>query len=81
MTNLPAEKLDEILTDILEQDIITIKKSNKFSDLPSWDSLRYVRLIISIQQNFLIKMDPDDVEKIISYDTLSTILTSYIEKK
>ena len=75
------KKLDEILTDILEQDIITIKKSNKFSDLPSWDSLRYVRLIISIQQNFLIKMDPDDVEKIISYDTLSTILTSYIEKK
>ena len=70
------EKLSTILSDLFGEDITIIKNVSHFNELNSWDSLLYVRLVITIQSKFLIALSQDDVESLTSFPKIITILES-----
>ena len=68
-------KLEEIIANIFELDPSQIKKEMTPADLETWDSLSQLNLISSIENEFQIKFEIDEIFTVLKigdiYDLLS----------
>lgn len=67
------KKISEILMDILE-----VKSDNISSDLSEWDSLAHLNVILALEEEFKVKIPPEDFSLL--HSDISSI-KNYIEKK
>ena len=54
-------KLEEIIAKVFELDISKIKKEMTPKDIETWDSLSQLNLISSIEKEFQIKLEIDEI--------------------
>ena len=59
-------RLDDLITEILECDIGSFSSSTPFKDIDGWDSLKHLRLVVGIESNFQIQLSAEDIQKMIS---------------
>ena len=68
-------KLEEIIAKVFELDISKIKKEMTPLDIEMWDSLSQLNLISSIEKEFQIKLEIDEIFTVMKigdiYDLLS----------
>jgi|TARA_B100000929_G_scaffold183206_1_gene145103 acyl carrier protein len=68
-------KLEEIIANIFELDPSQIKKEMTPADIETWDSLSQLNLISSIENEFQIKFEIDEIFTVLKigdiYDLLS----------
>ena len=68
-------KLEEIIANIFELDPSQIKKEMTPADIETWDSLSQLNLISSIENEFQIKLEIDEIFTVMKigdiYDLLS----------
>lgn len=64
--------LTRILRDLLADDSIMLSMDTTRSDVPDWDSFRYVTFIVSAEMELGIKFGVADVE---SFQTVGDIVT------
>ena len=62
MTANTIENFRSVLEDVLEQQGLEVNASTKAEDIPSWDSLNHVRLLIRLEQIHDINFPVDEVE-------------------
>ncbi len=55
------EKIIAIMADTLEVDANEITLNSTVGDFPTWDSLGHMNLIQSIQDEFDIEFEPDEI--------------------
>lgn len=55
------EKLQEIFDDILEEEY-EINEETKRDEVPGWDSLATINLVVAIEEEFGIKIKIEEVE-------------------
>ena len=55
------EKISEIFNNIFNLKNHKLKNSTSAKDIPSWDSLNHVKLIITIENKFKIKFNADEI--------------------
>ena len=48
-------QLTEIFRDVFDDDDIVLRPEMTASDVPEWDSLSHVRLVLTVQQKFGVK--------------------------
>lgn len=65
-----VKKLCKLASDILDILPETIKLNSKQEDIPEWDSLAHLRLIMSIEETFLVKFSMLEIPKYKSVDAL-----------
>jgi acyl carrier protein len=58
----PIEKFRAVLEDVLEQEGLEVSHSTRAEDIPSWDSLNHVRLLIRLEQIHGVNFPVDEVE-------------------
>lgn len=64
--------LNEILEEVLECEFFDdISKDN----CESWDSINHVNIILELQDEYDIKIDHHDIDKLLSYRTILSYLT------
>jgi acyl carrier protein len=56
------EEFRTVLEDVLEQPGLQIGPSTRAEDVPSWDSLSHVRLLVRLEQLHGISFPVDEVE-------------------
>lgn len=61
---LPAEKVSENLT---------------MNDIPNWDSLTHMDMIVSIEEEFKIMLSGDDIAEMITFDSIRTVVAKYLK--
>lgn len=61
--SITIDQFRAILEDVLDQQGLVITPSTKAEDVPSWDSLNHVRLLIRLEQTYDINFPVDEVEK------------------
>ena len=68
-------KLEEIIAKVFELDISKIKKEMTPLDIEMWDSLSQLNLVSSIEKEFQIKLEIDEIFTVMKigdiYDLLS----------
>ena len=68
------EKLKEVLALILEIDVHDINDSTSFDVIDSWDSMSHMNIILSIEEEFNIKISDEVALDLTSYPLLLKLL-------
>lgn len=73
-------KLKKILASILQIDSDDLTEHSSMATILSWDSLKQMVIISSLEEEFGIEFDEDDWMNLNSYQKLSTKLTDLLNK-
>ena len=74
MSNL--EKYTKIFTESFEVDAEKAK-TLKYQDVEAWDSIGHMDLIASLEDEFDIMLDAEDILEFVSYNDAKVILAKY----
>ena len=55
------QKVTEIIARILEVDVEDVELDTAIGDLPEWDSLHHLQIIVKLQEEFNIKYSQEDL--------------------
>lgn len=75
MTNL--EKLNKIFCEVFSVEETALNSEFDNKSIEGWDSVRQLSLTSSVEDEFDIMLDPEDILEFISYNNAKTILTKY----
>ena len=56
--------LNEIFKDVLENDSIDLNIDTTANDVPEWDSLSHIHLIVDIERSFKIKFTAGEIRNL-----------------
>ncbi len=73
------EKLNLILQQIFKLDNQKVLQNLGMNDIGDWDSLTHMDLIVSIENEFNIQIDGDDIAEMITFDAIRAIVNKYIQ--
>ena len=68
-------KLEEIIANIFELDASQIKKEMTPADIETWDSLSQLNLISSIENEFQIKFEIDEIFTVMKIGDIYSLLS------
>lgn len=71
------EKLKEILSDVFDDENVSITESSSSETIEEWDSLAHVQIVDGIQKSFGIKIN---AREMMDWDTVSDIIDTISEK-
>lgn len=75
MTNI--EKLNKIFCDVFSVEESTLNNEFNNASVEGWDSVRQLSLTSSVEDEFDIMLDPEDILEFTSYDNAKIILGKY----
>ena len=64
------EKLKKVLKEIFNEEYTKIKPGSDFKELSSWDSLKYVTLVVAIQSEFEVELSMEQIQLLSTLDGL-----------
>ena len=70
-------KYNECFTESLSISKDIVNKELKYNDVPEWDSIGHMTLISSLEENFDISFETDDIIDFSSYNKGIEILSKY----
>ena len=68
------EKLNQIISDVLRMKQEELKNELTMQDLESWDSLKHMDLITTIEKNYDIQFSMDEILTMIDIKTIKKIV-------
>lgn len=75
MTNI--EKLNHIFCEVFSTTEDTLNNDFDSKSVEGWDSVRQLSLTSSVEDEFDIMLDPEDILEFTSYNNAKTILAKY----
>lgn len=75
MTNL--EKLNDIFCEVFSVEVFSLNQDFSKDTIEGWDSVRQLSLTSSIEDEFDIMLDPEDILECISYENAKAIIKKY----
>ena len=75
MTNL--EKLNQIFCEVFSVEASALNSDFNKDNVDGWDSVRQLSLTSSVEDEFDIMLDADDILEFTSYDNAKQILVKY----
>jgi len=76
-TDQIEEKLKKILKETFQTKKITLK--SKMEEIPEWDSLKHIQLIIAVEEVFGITIDFSDTLDMTSLPTIKEKILKYLK--
>jgi acyl carrier protein len=70
-------KLNEIFKDILDNPDITINENTQAKDVPEWDSLNHIQIVVAIEKRFKVKFTTQEIQ---GWKNAGNICTSIMAK-
>jgi acyl carrier protein len=58
------ETLTEIFRSELDDEKVQLQMQTTKSDLPNWDSLAHIRIVMRVERTYDIQLDIDEIERI-----------------
>jgi acyl carrier protein len=71
------EEVIKLIARVLEVEVSELNEDTAIGDLPSWDSLHQVQIIVGLEKHFNIQFDP---ETIMDMEDVSDIVAAVEER-
>lgn len=68
------QRLDNLISEILECDVNSLPDTKLFKEFATWDSLKHVMVVVGIETTFQIKLNAEDIKKMISLAEVRNVL-------
>ncbi len=62
--------------DVLGIDVGEIQPGTTPDDVPAWDSVAHLNLILSLESEFAVEMLPEEIERALSVETVVNIISA-----
>ena len=73
-------KLKDVFSEVFDYPKGSINDNLSHNELPQWDSLSHISLVIALEETFNISFEPDEMEKMYSnFGNLKKILAKKIK--
>ena len=73
-----SDELKKVLLETLQLDDWDIQHETKASEVPGWDSLSHVNVIMAVEQRFNIRFKTSEVLKLKSIGDLQRLVTARV---
>jgi acyl carrier protein len=71
-------EIQEVLREVFDDDGLTVAADTRWSDIPGWDSIVHVKLILVLEQKFAIRFDADEM---LSAETVGDVVAAVARHK
>ncbi len=71
---LNEDLLKQVMGTILQIDPTSITSDSSMDNVPSWDSLRHMNLILALEEEFKVTIPDEDAGNITSYKLIKLVL-------
>jgi len=68
------KKLKEIIATVLSVDISKIDEGASSETIENWDSLRHMKLMIALEDEFSLEFDDDEIMRMFDYKAVLEVL-------
>ena len=73
------DKVKQVIADVLMLDLIDIEDGSSPDNIEKWDSLKQMDIILSIEEEFDIRLIDEDVVEMLNVELICNIVESYLE--
>ena len=74
MENSVSSRIKNIMSIVLGISINKIDENSSSMNISSWDSLKHMNLIISLEEEFEIEFEENDIPRMTKYKTIKNII-------
>lgn len=78
---LDEAKLKSVIATVLEIDAAEIDEESSIDTIESWDSLKHMDLILSLEEEFGITVPDHEAGELTSYSLIKLVVNEQIENK
>ncbi|HEX5342226.1 MAG TPA: phosphopantetheine-binding protein [Duganella sp.] len=71
---LNEDALKQVMATMLNVDASTINEDSSMDNVPSWDSLRHMNLVLALEEEFKVTIPDEDAGNITSYKLIKLVL-------
>jgi acyl carrier protein len=71
---LNEDALKQVVATMLNVDVSTINEDSSMDNVPSWDSLRHMNLVLALEEEFKVAIPDEDAGNITSYKLIKIVL-------
>ncbi len=71
------DRLQNIFRDVFDDASLIIRDEIKGDDIPGWDSLNYINLIVSIETEFGVQFDGEEIASLTRVGDLVALLAKH----
>lgn len=58
------ERLNKIFREVFDDDSLQVQPQTSAKDIPDWDSVNHIRLIVSIESEFHVRFAVNEIEEL-----------------
>jgi acyl carrier protein len=74
------DQLTEVFQDVFDSDDITLTPELTPSEIPGWDSARYITLVVATEARFRVRFDPAELESMKTVGDFVRRIKSKVER-
>jgi len=78
---LNEQTLKLVMSTMLKVDISTIEDDSSMDNIPSWDSLAHMNLVLALEEEFHVTIPDEDAGNITSYKLIKLVLDDLLSQK
>ncbi|MRW94379.1 acyl carrier protein [Duganella sp. FT80W] len=71
---LNEDALKQVMATMLNVDAATINEDSSMDNVPTWDSLRHMNLVLALEEEFKVTIPDEDAGNITSYKLIKLVL-------
>ncbi|NVM79005.1 acyl carrier protein [Duganella sp. SG902] len=71
---LNEDALKQVMATMLNVDAATINEDSSMDNVPNWDSLRHMNLVLALEEEFKVTIPDEDAGNITSYKLIKLVL-------
>ena len=74
------QKLQQVFRDVFDDDSIVLSPQTTAEDIPGWDSLAQVKIILGCERAFAIRLRPREINALENVDEMTEHLEKILSK-
>jgi len=79
--SIPTDQLSRIFADVFEIPIERVRPDSSPDNIETWDSARHLSLVVALEQEFAVQLEPEDIEQLLSFEIIQSLLTARLSSK
>jgi acyl carrier protein len=67
-------RVQRSVADVFEVTIESVRPESSPDTIESWDSLRHLNLVLTLEQEFCVQFTPEEIEQLLSVELIEALL-------
>ena len=80
MTDDVHDRLQRVMRDVFDDDALVARDQMSAADVPDWDSLAHVSLVVAVEKEFKVRFAAHEVSSLRDVGELKTLIRSKLAR-